>query len=167
MLYVQKQEQARISDELDKNRILNVAIAEAPSVPGLPVFSPLLLLLAGAVVALMISTAAGFFADYLDPSFRTPDEVMQFLGLPLLACFPKNGHPPRFGLLTAGGGVAETRAVHRPSSPLSGWDEFSPLEPGGSGTGEVLRLPRKEAIGEATHVSSILWTERTALRGDS
>lgn len=40
LLYVQKQEQARISDEMDKNRILNVAIAETPSVPALPVFSP-------------------------------------------------------------------------------------------------------------------------------
>ena len=118
MLYVQKQEQARISDELDKNRILNVAIAEAPSVPGLPVFSPLLLLLAGTVVALMISMTAGFFADYLDPSFRTPGEVIQFLGLPLLACFPKDGHPPRFGLLTSGSGVVESRAGQRPRSPL-------------------------------------------------
>ena len=118
LLYVQKQEQARISDELDKNRILNVAIAEAPSVPGLPVFSPVLLLLAGCVIALMISTAAAFLADYLDPSLRTPDEVTASLGLPLLACFPKDGHPPRFGLLTPGGGVVETRASHRPSAPL-------------------------------------------------
>lgn len=111
MLYVQKQEQARISDELDKNRILNVAIAEPPSIPGLPVFSPVLLLLAGGVLALMISTAAAFFADYLDPSFRTPDEVTEFLGLPLLACFPKDGNPAQFGLLGAGGEMAESRAV--------------------------------------------------------
>jgi uncharacterized protein involved in exopolysaccharide biosynthesis len=102
LLYVQKQEQARISDEMDKNRILNVAIAETPSVPALPVFSPLLLVLAGGVVALMISMAVAFFADYLDPSFRTPEEVVEFLDLPLLACFAKNGHPPRFGLLTEG-----------------------------------------------------------------
>ena len=120
MLYVQKQEQARISDEMDKNRILNVAIAETPGVPGLPVFSPLLLLLPAAVVALMISTAAAFFADYLDPSFRTPEEVMQFLDLPLLACFPKNGHPPRFGLLTAGGGVAESELFIAPVHPRVG-----------------------------------------------
>jgi uncharacterized protein involved in exopolysaccharide biosynthesis len=120
MLYVQKQEQARIADEMDKNRILNVAIAEEPSLPAMPVASPLLLILAGAVLALMISLAAGFFADYLDPSFRTPQEVVQFLDVPLLACFGKNGHPPRFGLLTAGADMAGTGPTHRPGSPNAG-----------------------------------------------
>jgi uncharacterized protein involved in exopolysaccharide biosynthesis len=104
LLYVQKQEQARISDELDNNRILNVAIAEAPVVPALPVYSPWLLLLAGAVLALMISITAAFVADYLNPSFRTPAEVVQYLDVPLLATFAKNGHPPRFGLMGAGPG---------------------------------------------------------------
>jgi uncharacterized protein involved in exopolysaccharide biosynthesis len=134
MLYVQKQEQARISDELDKNRILNVAIAEPPSIPGLPVFSPWLLLLAGGVLALMISTAAAFFADYLDPSFRTPDEVSQFLGLPLLACFPKDGYPPRFGLLAAGSERAETRGA---SAPLAGGDDSPLSNLGGGGLGKL------------------------------
>jgi len=105
LLYVQKQEQARIADEMDKDRILNVAIAEAPSVPSLPVYPPMLLILAGGVLALMISLAVGFVADYLDPSIRTPDELVQFLGLPLLATFAKNGHPPRFGLLAEGRSV--------------------------------------------------------------
>ncbi len=128
LLYVQKQEQARISDELDKNRILNVAIAEAPSVPGLPVSSPLMLLLAGAVVALMISMTAGFFADYFDPSFRTPAEVTQFLDLPLLACFPKNGHPPRFALLTASGSD-KIGAAHRPIRPKDGLERLLASSP--------------------------------------
>jgi uncharacterized protein involved in exopolysaccharide biosynthesis len=117
MLYVQKQEQARISDEMDKNSILNVAIAEVPGVPALPVFSPVLLVLAGVVLALMVSTAAAFIADYLDPSLRTPAEVVEFLGMPLLACFPKDGNPPRFGLLSAGTGVGkEVTTVDRISS---------------------------------------------------
>ena len=105
LLYVQKQEQARISDEMDKSQILNVAIAEAPTVPSLPVSSPLALIFAGGVVALMLSIAAAFVADYADPSFRTPDELAQYLDLPLLATFAKNGHPPRYGQLAAGRGV--------------------------------------------------------------
>lgn len=109
MLYVQKQEQARIADEMDKDSILNVTIAETPGVPSTPVFSPLMLLFAGCVLAVMISVAIGFFADYFDPSFRTPEEVVQFLDTPLLACFARNGHPPRFGLLTAG---ADTGAIN-------------------------------------------------------
>ncbi len=103
MLYVQKQEQARISDELDKGRILNVAVAEAPVAASFPVYSPWLLILAGVVVALMLSMAAAFISDYIDPTFRTPDEVDAVLGLPLLACFAKGGQPPRFGFLPAGG----------------------------------------------------------------
>ncbi len=129
LLYVQKQEQARISEELDKNSILNVAIAEVPSVPALPVFSPLLLLLAGGVLALMITLAVAFLADYLDPSFRTPEEIIQFMGMPMLACFPKNGHPPRFGMLTAGGPPSETQTIHQPGSQVNGWDSLPVSNP--------------------------------------
>ena len=92
-LYVQKQEQARISDELDKQRILNVAVAEVPVVPSFPVYSPWLLVLAGVVVALMLSIAAAFVSDYLDPTFRTPQEIGAAMGLPVLACFAKAGSP--------------------------------------------------------------------------
>ena len=101
-LYVQKQEQARISDELDKNRILNVAVAEAPVVPSFPVYSPSLLVLAAAIVALMLSVAAAFVADYFDPTFRTPEEIIGVLDLPVLACFAKTDGPPRLGLPGAG-----------------------------------------------------------------
>ena len=102
-LYVQKQEQARISDELDKSRILNVAIAETPVAPSFPVYSPVMLLLAAAVVALMMSIGAAFVADYFDPTFRTPEEIAGIMDLPVLACFAKTDGPPRFGLMPAGG----------------------------------------------------------------
>ena len=117
LLYVQKQEQARISDEMDKNSILNVAIAETPGVPAFPVFSPWLLLLAGRVLALMISMAAAFFADYLDPRFGLPEEVSQFLGLPLLACFAKNGHAPSVRASAGGWRVRrKSDSIRRPAA---------------------------------------------------
>jgi uncharacterized protein involved in exopolysaccharide biosynthesis len=143
MLYVQKQEQARISDEMDKNSILNVTIAEAPGVPALPVFSPSLLILAGGILALMISTTTAFFADYLDPSFRTPAEVVQFLDMPLLACFAKNGHPPRFGLLTPGSRVEELRTGHRPMSQAGGRDRSLISNPLTSGLGKFFGFKGK------------------------
>ncbi len=107
-LYVQKQEQARISDELDKSRILNVAIAETPVVPSFPVYSPLVLAMAAAVVALMISIAAAFVSDYFDPTFRTPEEIAGVMELPVLACFAKTDGPPRFGLMTDSGVLAHS-----------------------------------------------------------
>jgi uncharacterized protein involved in exopolysaccharide biosynthesis len=90
LLYVRKREEARISDALDQRGILNVAIAEQPTVPALPARSPLksgllALLLAGAV-----GMTSAFVCDFIDPSFRTPDEVVAYLDTPVLAALPKH-----------------------------------------------------------------------------
>ncbi|HZP17529.1 MAG TPA: hypothetical protein VFB00_06170, partial [Terriglobales bacterium] len=47
------------------------------------------------VFACLVSTGAVFAADFLDPSFRTPDEVVRYLDVPVLASLPpaKPGHP--------------------------------------------------------------------------
>ena len=90
LLYLRKQEEARISDELDRRRIVNVAIAEAATVPALP-SSPRweLNLLLGLALAVLVSLGLAFVVDYMDPSFRTPDEVEGYLGLPVLAATPR------------------------------------------------------------------------------
>ena len=90
LLYLRKQEEARISDELDRKRIVNVAIAEAATVPAFP-SSPRwdLNLILGFALALLASLGLAFVADYMDPSFRTPDEVEGYLGLPVLAATPR------------------------------------------------------------------------------
>jgi uncharacterized protein involved in exopolysaccharide biosynthesis len=86
-----KREEARISNALDVQQILNVAIAEEATVPFEPSGPPkLLLLLLGALFAGLGSVMLAFVADYLDPSFRTPDEVQAFLGSPVLAAIPRN-----------------------------------------------------------------------------
>lgn len=89
LLYLNKREEARISDALDSKRIVNVAIAEVPTVPALPTHSPWLSLLLGTLVACTVSTGAAFVADHFDPSLRTADEVKQVLKIPILATFPK------------------------------------------------------------------------------
>jgi len=98
LLYVNKSQQAQISDALDSKRILNVTVAETAAVPALPVNSPSVLILAGGILALMISMGSAFTVDYFDPSFRTPDEVIKYLDMPVLAALPKNGGAPRFAL---------------------------------------------------------------------
>lgn len=89
LLYLQKQEEARISDALDRNRIVNVAIAEAATVPALPTHSPWFTLLLGGLLASLLSVASAFGADYLDPSFRTPQELHNTLRIPVLAAVPR------------------------------------------------------------------------------
>jgi uncharacterized protein involved in exopolysaccharide biosynthesis len=102
LLYVKKQEEARMADALDRRGIVNVALAEAPIVPALPLWSTLAVLILGTVAAGTAGTGAAFAADRLDSSFRTPDEVLLFLQVPVLASLPPNFNPdPDRGSLTA------------------------------------------------------------------
>jgi polysaccharide biosynthesis protein PslE len=90
LLYFNKQEEARIADALDNKRIVNVAIAEAATVPALPVHSRWLFVLLGGLLASLVSAGSAFASDYFDPSFRTPSELETFLKVPVLASMPKS-----------------------------------------------------------------------------
>jgi uncharacterized protein involved in exopolysaccharide biosynthesis len=89
LLYVNKREEARIGDALEQNRLLDVTLAEQPAVPVLPARSALSVSLIGLALASTLSTGFVFIGDYLDPSFRTPDEVLGYLGTPVLASLPE------------------------------------------------------------------------------
>jgi uncharacterized protein involved in exopolysaccharide biosynthesis len=91
LLYVHKREEARISDALDQRGIVNVAIAQKPEVPALPTKSTFSIALLTLLLAGAGSLGTAFAFDYLDPSFRTPDELANYLGSPVLAALPKHG----------------------------------------------------------------------------
>lgn len=88
LLYLQKREEARISDALDKSHILNASIAEPPTEPVLPKHSPFLLAAIGLVMSLVVTAGLVFTLDYMDPSFRTPREIEAALDLPVVAAVP-------------------------------------------------------------------------------
>ncbi|HVH87010.1 MAG TPA: hypothetical protein VM912_09810, partial [Terriglobales bacterium] len=88
LLYLRKREESRISDALDRRRILNVAIAQEPLVPALPARSGGWYLLVGTLFALFVGVASTFCAEYFDDSFRTPDEITRELSLPVIAAVP-------------------------------------------------------------------------------
>jgi uncharacterized protein involved in exopolysaccharide biosynthesis len=68
-LYVEKQEEARISDELDRTRIANVVVAQAPAVAFEPRRTPSLAMLPFLIVAaLFLSCAAGLLVEALAPA---------------------------------------------------------------------------------------------------
>ena len=96
LLYLHKREDARISDALDSRRIVNVSIAQAATVPVLPVWPKWLIVFLGGIMATVASVGLAFGAEYLDPTFRTPQEVQSSLEIPVLAALPKagsgNGH---------------------------------------------------------------------------
>jgi uncharacterized protein involved in exopolysaccharide biosynthesis len=89
LLYVKKEEQARMADSLDQRGIVNVAIAERPVVPSLPAWSTFAVLAAGLAIAGTAGAGAAFTSDYLDPTFRTTDDVLLFLNTPVLASLPR------------------------------------------------------------------------------
>jgi len=88
LLYVNKREEIRIGDALDQDGLLNVVVAEPPTMPLLPTVSLAMFGLIGLLVAAPVSVGLAFVADYLDPSFRTPDDISVFLGTPVLASLP-------------------------------------------------------------------------------
>jgi uncharacterized protein involved in exopolysaccharide biosynthesis len=95
LLYVNKREEARIGDSLDQNGMLNVTVAEAPHVPVLPLWPLWSSTFAAMFGAMAVGTGCAFAADYLDPSLRCPEDVMQVLGTPVLAALPKPAAEPK------------------------------------------------------------------------
>ena len=89
LLYVKKQEEARMDDALDARGIVNVAIAEDPVAPALPVWPAWMVVMVGAMAAGVAGSGAAFAADYLDPAFRNPEDLRLCLEAPVLASLPR------------------------------------------------------------------------------
>jgi uncharacterized protein involved in exopolysaccharide biosynthesis len=88
-LYAKKQEESRIADELDKQKISNVTIAEAPTVPRVPYKSNrLLTALVGLGLGLMLGLGGAVTAEFFRETVHTPRELEGLSGAPVLATFP-------------------------------------------------------------------------------
>jgi uncharacterized protein involved in exopolysaccharide biosynthesis len=86
LLYKRKQEEARISDALDRTRIANVVLADAPKVPTLPANTGRAwILVLGAFIALTVGVAVTYLLEYISPFFHSPDDVESTLSIPVLA----------------------------------------------------------------------------------
>ena len=90
-LYAKKREEARIADELDRQKITNVSIAEAPTVPRIPSSPnrPLNLLL-GVFVATFLSLGTVFSAEMLGSTVHTARQLEALTGATVLATVPEN-----------------------------------------------------------------------------
>lgn len=91
LLYEQKREAARISDALDSQRIVNVSIAEAATVPALPALHLGWAFIGGFFAAGLLGIGSAYAADRLNPGFRSPEELGEYLDLRVLAAIPAVG----------------------------------------------------------------------------
>ena len=91
-LYKQKEEEARITDELDQNKITNVSIAEAPVQSQLPVRPnrPLNLLL-GLFLGGLLAIGSVVIAEFMRDTVLTPRELEALTGGRVLASLPNAG----------------------------------------------------------------------------
>lgn len=89
LLYLNKREQERTSDALDQKRIANVAIAVPAFVPALPARNPFKIAILGFFVAALGGIGAGYLAELMDPSFRTPEEVAELLNVSVVTSVPR------------------------------------------------------------------------------
>ena len=66
------------------------AVAEQPIVPTIPKRSPLGVAFLTLMLAGTVSFSTAFVVDFMDPTFRTPDELTKYLGTPVLAALQKS-----------------------------------------------------------------------------
>jgi uncharacterized protein involved in exopolysaccharide biosynthesis len=95
LLYLNKKEEAHISDAFDKYRILNVSIAQPATVPFLPTNPVPMTLVVGWLVACLFSMGVVFVQDRLDPQVYSPQQIEKFLDVPVLAELQNNEPPVR------------------------------------------------------------------------
>ena len=103
LLYVNKREEARITDALDQNKVVNVAIAEQPTAPVLPAHSPFLYALIAGLFFGVMGLVAVYVRDRIDPSFHSPAELESYLEIPVIASIardPASLPAPRLHALT-------------------------------------------------------------------
>ena len=86
LLYQRKQEESRIEDALDRTRIANVTVSDAPRVPQTPSTSQRALILwAGLLGGLILGFGVAYALDWASPRFGSVRDVQNILDIPVLA----------------------------------------------------------------------------------
>ena len=95
-LYKKKEEEARITDELDQSKITNVSVAEAPVPSQIPVKPnrPLNMIL-GVFLGVLLSIGSVVIAEFLRDTVLTPRELELLTGQKVLASLSYTRRGPR------------------------------------------------------------------------
>jgi len=94
--YLEKLEEARISDDLNRQKIANISVIQPPVVPQKPVKPKKLLnIILGIVLGAFAGLGYAFFSEYTSQGFSTPEQVERRLGLPVLTSIALKGKQGR------------------------------------------------------------------------
>ncbi|MDR4497503.1 MAG: P-loop NTPase [Candidatus Scalindua sp.] len=88
-IYIGKLEDARISDEMDRQKIASISVIEEAIIPNRPVKPRKKVNVAlGIVVGALTALGLAFLFEQVDNSVRTPDDVRRRLGMAVLGMIP-------------------------------------------------------------------------------
>jgi len=88
-LYRKKREEARITEAMDSQAMVNVSVMERASAPLAPANSLMLPLLVGIFGGLGLASAMAVAVEYVNRRLRFEEEVERYLELPVLAVIPE------------------------------------------------------------------------------
>lgn len=95
-LYSRKQEEARISEALDREKVANVSLIDSAGVPLNPIRPNRKLNLAlGFVLALLVSVGTVFAIGYFDPAVQFSSDIERRLSVPVIATIPAMQRRPK------------------------------------------------------------------------
>jgi polysaccharide biosynthesis protein PslE len=96
--YSKKAYEAQVGELLDRERIANVAVLDAPVEPVKAIAPHRLLIVAvGCAWSLLAGVGVAFLAELLAPRVSTAYQLQQLLGAPVLGVLEPPVFPPRFG----------------------------------------------------------------------
>lgn len=83
--YLSRHEEARISEELNQQKMANINVIQAATVPERPIKPKKLLNIAlGAALGLLSGLGLAFFSEHSSQGLTTPEQAQERLGLPVL-----------------------------------------------------------------------------------
>jgi polysaccharide biosynthesis protein PslE len=90
--YTEKTEEARISDDMNRNKLANVSVIQAATAPAKPIKPKKLLnIVLGIVLGAVSGLGFAFFSEYTSQVFSTPESAERRLGLPVLVTIARKG----------------------------------------------------------------------------